>query len=337
MKDSKASKLLSPESIEPKGEVSKPLPEWILTANELSQKEYSDDIFLWGNHIVKGRINAIIGGSDLGKSTLIRLLATAVAQKKDDFLTLPIRGVSNKVLIVSLEDGEREVGKFYQDFRPEFEGEPFMENIHFCFEHDKASLKTIRKLNSMFNYDAIFIDSYSEVFKGHSSNDQVETRAFIKPFNTLGKATNAAFVFLHHLNKRAKEHQVSKKDILGSSGFEQIARSVLILSKVKDRRRSLKIGKGNFVTSAVKKKEVIFDFNEETLDFDFVELREAKPKSNTDNKKQFNEQIAFAASYKEKFPGTSLRDLEKLVKSKFGSSPAHGTIGDHLKKLGIKT
>lgn len=306
------------------------------TANEVAIKEYSNDRFLWGFHFVRSALNGIVGGSDSGKSTFLRELAIAVAQGEEEFQSFPLRTQTKKVLIFSLEDGERDVNSFLNDFRHDLIATEELENIHFVFEYEGKAIDTLKKITDHEKYDLIIIDSYSDVFDGYSGNDQMETKRFLNTYDAIAKAQDAALIFLHHINKASKESKVSKDSTMGSAGFQQGVRSLVVVNKMQGKYSTLRhivVEKGNYVSSADKRKELILNFNEETLSFEFVRLVEIKAPASKErySKKERREILSFCVRLKKQQPNISSRKMEDAVREKFGKSPVHTTIENWLK------
>lgn len=309
-----------------------------VTANQVASREFSNDVFLLEPLFVKGELNILMGSSDTGKSTFLRNLADAISLRKSTYGGCPLSVKTGKTLIVSMEDGEWAVNRYYNSFRKELVTHEALDNIHFVFDFDQSIMECLRGLVKLHSYDAILIDSYSDVYEGRSANDQAETRSFMKAFSRLAKDTGASVIFLHHLNKAAKDYLVTKNDSLGSGAIEQKSRSVVHMRKVKgyqNNQRALRIVKGNYAPSEAKQNELILNFNEEQLDLEFVDwkafssIEPSKPKYSEDLKKEI---IAFCTELLERQSKISSRKLVRSVKGKFGKSPSHTTLMNWLGK-----
>lgn len=340
MKDKvKAVALKSLTTANPNGQaaVCNNLPPFVTSATEVAAKEFPDDRFLWGSQFVRSALNGIVGGSDTGKSTLLRLLAIAIAKGEEEFLGLPLRTKTKKVLIFSLEDGERDVNSFFKDFKSDLIGTMALDNIHFVFEYDKSVLHTLENIVNSEHYDAIFIDSYSDAFTGFNGNDQMDTKRFLNPFDLIAKKQNAAIVFLHHINKAAKEGSINKGSTMGSAAFEQDVRSLVSITKPKgyhSNLRYIEIKKGNYVSSDEKLKVLTVRFNESKLDFEYQSYTAQKQSIKKGNfSEEFKaEVIAFYSKCKEVKPSLSWRDFEKAVKGKFKQVVSHTTLKSWIEK-----
>lgn len=328
MKDGKRSELLKrPEIVN--------LQKKVYKASELYKLDIPEDLKLWGDFIQRSTLSALIGGSDTGKSTLLRQLAIAIAVGEDMFLNAPLTIKFQKVLIVSIEDGVFHVAKVFKENYKELVNEP-LDGLKFLFGFEESALKEIKAELEKEPYDAIFIDCYSDVYTGRSGNDQMETKKFLKTYDDLAKANHVAICFLHHLNKAADEARVNKSDASGSSAFEQKMRSIISLTKdgYKNTRRYLKIVKGNYAPTEAKRVRHILNFDETKLQFEYLgsEGIEFIEDDITEEKKL--EIVAFLLDHSVHIRGEGMtyEEAKAAVQSEFGIKRSSGALSNWVKK-----
>src|SRR5690606_16658113 len=138
---------------------------------------------LWGPYIEKGDLNGLIGGSDTGKSSFLRALALAIVKGEKKFLGLPLKVKYNRVLIVSIEDGELAVGRVFQRFYNENPDDPHMDNLKFVFEYEDDLGKGLDEACSETKFDLVIIDCFSDAYTGSSGNDQMDVKKFLRAYD----------------------------------------------------------------------------------------------------------------------------------------------------------
>lgn len=305
----------------------------IVTARELFQREYDPDIFLWGTHIVKTELSGFVGGSDTGKSTLLRNLALHIVLGEESYLGLPLKTKHQRVLLISIEDGEYPVGTMFQKHYQEYQEEPRLENLHFVFGPEGAMISNLEAACEQQAYDLIMIDCYSDVYEGSSGNDQMETKRFLRKYADIAKSYQTAILFLHHLKKASDETKVSKADAIGSSAFETKMRSLFSLSKpsgYESTRRELKILKGNYTSSAEKKVVRVLDFIEDSLSFQHIETKGPVAKTTrldfTDSEKQAIIEYCRKHKVQQRGEGKTYPDTQTWIQATYNKSISAGRL-----------
>lgn len=304
----------------------------LITGMELFDREYPEEHGLWGSFIEKGAINSLIGGSDTGKSTLLRRLAIAIVTGEEQFLNFDLESEHKKVLVVSTEDPEASVGRVFQNYYVDLRDNSDLHNLHFEFSPSEKLLEDIECHCTDHQYDLIIIDAFLDVFNGSSPNDQSVVRRFLKAYRDFAQKNDVAILFLHHLNKRASENSVGKQDSMGSAAYEQAMRSVFSMSKdgYQSGQRKLAIVKGNYASSAEKRQVHIINFDETTLDFEFIRTEGVEaPKAVVD--KVLRKNVAdYLHSMKVGMPvkegGISFESAVPLVEHEFGLKRGHSTL-----------
>lgn len=305
----------------------------VVSAFTLAHAEYPEDNSVWGYFVERSVVSAIIGGSDTGKSTLLRELAIHIVLGAKEYLGQKINAIHKRVLIISIEDGQVSVGRAIKRKYAKKYGAENLENLHFVFTVEGSLIEALTTHCAQVEYDLVIIDCYSDVFTGTSGNDQMETKKFLAKFDELAKEHNMGVLFLHHLNKRADEGSISKKDSIGSSAFEQKVRCLFGLTKSSgylNTKRKLQLLKANLAPSEEKRKIHLLDFNEQELGFSLLEIID---KSNVDvsaSHKLREDVTKYAASLIE--GGKTYDECVELVNDKFGTSYARSTIHNYVKK-----
>lgn len=301
----------------------------IINAQQLMEMEYPKDTKVWGDFMIRGALNAIIGGSDTGKSTLLRLLGLAVARGDSHFLGFPLSLRTKSALIVSIEDGMTSVAEVFQERYRSIITEG-ANRLDFMFELEEDASEAIGKALEVSAYDIVFIDCYSDAYTGRSGNDQMETKRFLKQFDTIAKKHDTAIVFLHHLNKSADESRVSKGDATGSAAFEQKMRSIVGLTKdgYSNNKRYLKIVKGNYASNEAKQARHVLEFDQSSLQFRFISTKAVdavKEEISTDKKKQIVK-FLIDNDVQVRGKGLSFADAPAAVFETFGVEKQKGAL-----------
>jgi RecA-family ATPase len=308
----------------------------IINAETLFTMEYPKDLNLWGDFIFRGTLNALIGGSDTGKSTLLRQLGLAIAAGAEQFLGCPLKLRTRSALIVSIEDGDHSVAQVFQERYRDLPKEG-QDRLDFMFELEESAAHAIARALEKTAYDVVFIDCYSDAYTGKSGNDQMETKRFLREFDILAKKYNIAIVFLHHLNKAADESRVTKGDATGSAAFEQKMRSIFTLTKTgySSPMRHLKIVKGNYASNEAKQTMHSLMFNQETLRFEYrgSEQIDSEKEVIEDAKKIEIVRYLLESGVEKRGQGITYDDAPSAVFEEFGIERKKGALHSWVKKL----
>ena len=313
----------------------------IISAKALLENDPPVDQYVLEPIVSRGEISMLVGGSDTGKSTWLLCLARAIVKGEEKYCGFTIPKDVENVLVVSTEDGEKSVARKFHEFYQEDMKSKGLENLHFIFDYDDDLFSVLEKQMTKQSYDALIIDSFSDVYSGKDGNSQAEVRVFMKKFDMLAKKYNLALMFLHHINKQGNASRVQKRNVLGSSGLEQKARLILALNSLDgiEGKRDLEIIKGNNVSSDQKRKVHRLKFDEEKLNFELMEVYERQSptnKSDDSNWKFEAVQYAICELKVGKKDGNTYKQAAEKVSEKFGKHVAHGTLNNWVQKFGSK-
>lgn len=222
---------------------------------------------------------SLVGSSDTGKSTILRQLAISVALGLNDFIGYPLNTTSRNVICVSTEDDPfstsvslKKVANYMKEaYKADLSR---LDHIKFIFDVDNSPsssnyiVKALRKDLQSVKTDLIIIDAFTDVFNGEI-NSSTKVREFLNQFSKIAQEFECLIIFLHHTGKRKDKLSASKDNVLGSQAFEAKMRALLELRKHPndENLRFLAITKGNYLSSAVKKKAKILKFDEKNLVF----------------------------------------------------------------------
>jgi RecA-family ATPase len=288
---------------------------------------------------------SLVGSSDTGKSTLLRQLALSIALGLDNFVGYKIGAKANKVIYVSTEDDAASTSislkKQINGLFPNGTLDPdALNNIKFIFDttnsEDKDLITQLSDDLENIGADLIIIDAFTDVFSG-DLNSSTKVREFLKSFNDLAKEYKCLILFLHHTGKRTDKFSASKDNVLGSQAFEAKMRVLLELKQYPndDKKRTLTITKGNYISSEIKKYAKVLQFDEDTLlfsEFSKIPVSSISSIARTNPKKDEIMPLIMEM-HKQKKP---LRYMEKVLESK-GYDIKKSTIGNYIKMLDTKS
>lgn len=308
----------------------------VQSAREIAQRQIPENRFIWGKFLVTNSLNAIVGSSGVGKSNFFRGIGLAFANGDKEYLGLPIYPVHKKVLIISSEDNADSLTAIYQDFHNIEENDPAYDNLYFITDiqnllngNGPTELESILK---ELKIDLLLIDAFSDVFNGQSSNDTNQVRKFMTYFNQLGEKYSYTTVFLHHFNKKGHDLDGQRiKSIMGSDGFLQKVRSLVLMTKTRNSETiELRLGKANRATNKNLKEVLKIKFKEGMPDFDFISFETEEVKSNLEQKRIFSEkekndlaEMAFKMKNETK---DSYEKIAETISNDIGETLNHKTL-----------
>lgn len=221
----------------------------------------------------KSGVVALAGGSDTGKSSFLRHLASAIVTKQTDFLKFPLTPRYHRCIYVSTEDDDAAVSTFLiktASFLNKQAGD--FEGLEYFFDTESI-LERLEKRLAEAPVDLIVLDAFSDIYS-ESMNETNKIRTFINQYSQLARKYNCLIIFLHHCGKRSEEKIPSKNNLLGSQGFEAKMRLVIELRvDLEDPSlRHLCIVKGNYLKREFKEASYVLQFND-NLCFERTEQR----------------------------------------------------------------
>lgn len=253
------------------------------TLAELLEMEVKELPCLFAPIFLKSGIAVLVGGSDTGKSSLLRQMAMCVSTGRD-FLNWKYGGVHHRAIYFSSEDDAQLTANVIRKYNKTMDlPKNAKNNLRFVFDTEPENLcETIATMLAEQPADLIVIDAFADFFTGNL-NDNTEVRKFLRPFKTIAKEANCLIVFNHHTGKRSDERSVSKDNSLGSQAIEAAPRLAMELRTDPNdpEIKHLCFVKGNYLSTEYKRKSYALKMDENLVfaptgqRVDFAEL--AKP------------------------------------------------------------
>ncbi len=223
----------------------------MVRASELLKRKVTEYPMLVEGMLPKVGVATLAGGSDTGKSSLLRDLALHIVEGKDSFLGQKIVDNNNQAILVSTEDDEDSVAYLLYKQLAEVDPENYA-GLLFEFETNKL----IERLDNTLQDNPValvIVDAWGDVFPGNT-NDFASVRKHINLYREMANKHQCLILFLHHFGKSRSEEVGSKHSLLGSQGYEAKMRVVLTLVKDPNDKsvRRLQIVKGNYLSDEDK-------------------------------------------------------------------------------------
>lgn len=174
--------------------------------------------------LLKTGLAALIGTSDIGKSTILLQLCCDVVFN-NAFLDFPINPVHRSAIYLSTEDDQYMISKRLQ--RLKGQDEEKLKNLRFIFDSSNI-LKRLNEELLMQGADLVVVDTFADIFDGQM-NQINEVRGQMGKFQNLAQQHQCVIIFNHHTGKHTEEKPPSKNNSIGSAGFEGKARVVIEL------------------------------------------------------------------------------------------------------------
>ncbi|MBK6979076.1 MAG: AAA family ATPase [Cytophagaceae bacterium] len=194
---------------------------------------------------------ALVGSSDVGKSSFLRQLAVSIALKKTDFIGSKLNVRYGRVIYLTTEDSQVTIKNLLKKQLPVTDPKE-LTGLCYIFNSDNP-LKAIEEQLNVDKTDLVIIDCFADIFEGQM-NDISSVRKYLNKFDKLGLEHECAFIFLHHNGKRT-ELSTDSNNIIGSQGFEAKMRMVMEIRKNGNgNNRQLYFTKGNYLPEDKKKK-----------------------------------------------------------------------------------
>lgn len=211
-------------------------------------------------------MGAVAGGSDLGKSALLRQLGIVTTIGAKQFLGFEMNPIHKSAIVVTTEDDRPAVSYLLKRQTQGLDSER-LENIRFVFEYENL----LDELNAMLvnnPADIVILDCFADVY-GSDLKDTQKIRTFLSPFQQLSAKHSCFIMFLHHTGKRTENFEPSKNNLLSGQGFESKMRLVMELraDPMNVDYRHLCIVKANYLPGKMKKESFVLHFSEETFSF----------------------------------------------------------------------
>jgi predicted ATP-dependent serine protease len=241
---------------------------YLFTGEELLKNPIIKIPCLWKPFFIKQGLIALTGGSDLGKSSLLRQFALSIALKETSFLGSPLNVRYGRALYLATEDNEITAKFSLQNAICKSVKPDELKDLCYLINPDNP-LKAIEEQLRNARTDVVIIDSFGDVFNGNL-NDNNAVRTTLNKYQKLSEKYDTLFIFLHHTGKRTENNNPSKNNIIGSQGFEAKMRLVMELRRPdSSQKRILHFTKGNYLPDSIKNNPLELFFNDKQQ-FHFV-------------------------------------------------------------------
>lgn len=254
------------------------------TLKELLEMDMEELPYLFKPMLLKSGVVILMGGSDTGKSSLLRQMAMCVSTGRN-FLGWEYKGGHHRAIYFSSEDDAQLTANVIRKYNKTMDlPEDAKNNLRFVFDTEPENLcETIATMLAEQPADLIVIDAFADFFTGKNLNDGVEVRKFYAPFKLIAEQSGTLIVFNHHASKRSDERSVSKDNSLGSQAIEAAPRLAMELRTDPNdpEIKHLCFVKGNYLSTEYKRKSYALKMDENLVfaptgqRVDFAEL--AKP------------------------------------------------------------
>jgi AAA domain len=174
-----------------------------------------------------GGLSALVAKPKVGKSTLARQLALAVARGEEFLGRKTIRG---PVIYLALEEKRSEVRSHFRAMEAK-EGEVY---LHFGAAPENA-LSDLRRLVVEIRPVLVIVDPLFRLAHVRDANDYAQVLAALDPFLTLARTSGAHAVVVHHAGKSERS---GGDAILGSTAILASVDTAILLKRT-DRYRTI--------------------------------------------------------------------------------------------------
>ncbi|MEI2755112.1 MAG: AAA family ATPase [Chitinophagaceae bacterium] len=305
---------------------------YLFTATELLSMKQNDIPYLWKPFLISQGLAALVGSSDVGKTSFLRQLAINIVLKRKDFLGHELNVRHGRVIYFLTEDNQISVNALLKKQIDKSINPIDLKGLCYIFNADNP-FKVIEEQLKAEKTDLVIIDAYSDIFEGNS-NDLGNVRKFLNRFEKLAQENDCAIIFLHHTGKRTELGSPSKNNIIGSQGFEAKMRIVWDLRKMEGNpNRFFQVTKGNYLPESQKSKSMELLFNSKQ-EFEFT--GQFVDRNNSQSKLKFTEEEKTAIMKEvermlaDKLPYVTI--LTELKKLGFENTPSIGTLSNWIKE-----
>lgn len=241
-------------------------PVGIVTGEQLLKDGAEGMDYLVTDLIPRVGMGALAGGSDLGKSCLLRQLSVDISVGAHDWLGFRVKAKFNSALIACTEDDATAVG-YMLSKGIDGRDPSILRSLRFLFDYEDLLASVDAALNSQ-KADLVVVDCFADAF-GSDLKDTAKIRSYLHGWQQLATKHECFVIFLHHTSKRTEEREPSKHNLLSGQGFEAKMRLVIELRAdlMNPDHRHLCVVKGNYLPSSMKRESHVLLFNEGNLTF----------------------------------------------------------------------
>lgn len=188
-------------------------------------EEPSEDItYIWENTLIAGGLSILAAKPKVGKSTLARNLAVAVAKGESSFLGRAITA-SGPVVYLGLEEKRSEVKKHFERMGVT-EDLPIF--VHTGSAPEKA-IDELRKAASENQAVMAIVDPLQRLVRIRDLNDYSEVSLALEPLTQIARDTGCHLLLIHHATKGIGRE--SGDSILGSTAIFGSVDCALIMKR----------------------------------------------------------------------------------------------------------
>jgi|MDTB01.1.fsa_nt_gb RecA-family ATPase len=208
---------------------------------------------------------AFAGTSDIGKSTILRQFALAVAMGDSEFLGWKLNTEHKNVLVVSTEDFKDSLTIALKRFnRSRNKPKEAYKGINFITDIEDLHSKVENYVRDN-PIDVLILDAYLDIYSGtNAKNDGGQVRQFLTKYDQLANKYNFLAVWNHHTKKGSQAFSPDKDNVLGSQSFEAKMRLVCVVRPdlVDDDKRHLCFVKANYLAPEYKIESYVIRHDE---------------------------------------------------------------------------
>ena len=216
--------------------LAKEAPEWTPAASparasfrltklsDLLEEPDEDIAYLWENTLIKGGLSVLAAKPKVGKSTLARNLAHALAKGEPSFLGRNMTG-SGPVVYLALEEKRSEV-------RKHFERMGATENLPIFIHTGSAPEEAIAELRkAIIGSKALLaiVDPLQRLVRIRDLNDYSSVSLALEPLMQIARDTDCHILLIHHVNKGIARE--GGDNILGSTAIFGSVDCALIMKR----------------------------------------------------------------------------------------------------------
>lgn len=238
----------------------------VITGEQLLNEVPEQMDWLINNLVPRTGMGALAGGSDLGKSAILRQLAISLTMNANHWLGFDLHPKHNSVLVVCTEDDSTAIkyllSRQTRDYKPSQ-----LRNLRFIFEYENLMQDVCKSLDQ-HPADMIIVDCFADAFGG-DLKDTAKIRTYLSGWQQISTKYKCYIMFLHHTAKRTEDKEPSKNNLLSGQGFEAKMRLVIELKPdlMQPDYRHLCIVKGNYLPTNMKRESYVLKFDEDSFTF----------------------------------------------------------------------
>jgi len=191
---------------------------------DLLNEPDEDIAYLWGNTLIKGGLSILVAKPKVGKSTLARNLAYAIAKSEQSFLGRNITS-SGPVVYLALEEKRSEVKKHFERMGAT-EDLPIF--IHTGSAPEQA-IEELRKAVIESRAVMAIVDPLQRLVRISDLNDYSQVSLQLEPLMQIARDTNCHLLLIHHATKGLNRE--SGDSILGSTAIFGSVDCALIMKR----------------------------------------------------------------------------------------------------------